>query len=103
MRYIYQLYLFIILLFVAISRAVQNADYGKNAKNFVKNPTIKDSIIHTFYLVGDAGNLDQDEAFHNMNILKDSLSKAPENSTLMFLEIIFIQSECQKMRTNIEL
>ena len=85
MRYIYQLYLFIILLFVAISCAVQNADYGKNAKNFVKNPTIKDSIIHTFYLVGDAGNLDQDEAFHNMNILKDSLSKAPENSTLMFL------------------
>lgn len=85
MRYIYQLYLFIILLFVAVSCAVQNADYGKNAKDFAKNPTIKDSVIHTFYLVGDAGNLDQDEAFHNMNILKDSLSKAPENSTLMFL------------------
>ena len=85
MRYIYQLYFFIILLFVAVSCAVQNADYGKNAKDFAKNPTIKDSVIHTFYLVGDAGNLDQDEAFHNMNILKDSLSKAPENSTLMFL------------------
>ncbi|MFC4162937.1 metallophosphoesterase [Epilithonimonas zeae] len=85
MRYIYKLYLFIILPFVVVSCAVQNADYGKNAKDFEKNPSIKDSIIHTFYLVGDAGNLDQDEAFHNMNILKDSLSKASENSTLMFL------------------
>lgn len=85
MRYTYQLYLSIIILLTTISCAVQNADYGKNAKHFAENPTIKDSIIHTFYLVGDAGNLDQDEAFHNMNILKDSLSKASENSTLMFL------------------
>ncbi|WP_313100489.1 metallophosphoesterase [Epilithonimonas sp.] len=85
MKYIYQFFFSIIISITAISCAVQNANYGKNAKDFAKNPTIKDSIIHTFYLVGDAGNLDQDEAFHNMNILKDSLSKASENSTLMFL------------------
>jgi len=85
MKKIYQLYLLILISVTAISCAVQNADYGKNAKDFAKNPTIKDSIIHTFYLVGDAGNLDQDEAFRNMNLLKDSLSKASENSTLMFL------------------
>jgi len=85
MKKIYKLYLLILISVTAISCAVQNTDYGKNAKDFAKNPTIKDSIIHTFYLVGDAGNLDQDEAFHNMNILKDSLSKASENSTLMFL------------------
>ena len=85
MKKIYPLFLFIIILFTAISCAVQNADYGKNAKNFEKNSAIKDSIIHTFYLVGDAGNLDQDEAFHNMNILKDSLAKASANSTLLFL------------------
>ncbi len=85
MKKIYQLYLLTLISVTTISCAVQNADYGKNAKDFAKNPTIKDSIIHTFYLVGDAGNLDQDEAFHNMNILKDSLSKASENSTLMFL------------------
>jgi len=85
MKKIYQLYLLLIISVTAISCAVQKADYGKKSKDFAKNPTIKDSIIHTFYLVGDAGNLDQDEAFHNMNILKDSLSKASENSTLMFL------------------
>ena len=85
MKKIYPLFLSIIISLTAISCAVQNADYGKNAKNFEKNSAIQDSIIHTFYLVGDAGNLDQDEAFHNMNILKDSLSKASANSTLLFL------------------
>ncbi|MNK36073.1 3',5'-cyclic adenosine monophosphate phosphodiesterase CpdA [compost metagenome] len=85
MKKIYPLFLSIIISFTAISCAVQNADYGKNAKDFQKNSVIQDSIIHTFYLVGDAGNLDQDEAFHNMNILKDSLAKAPANSTLLFL------------------
>jgi len=79
------IYCFFLISLTAISCAVKKADYGKNAKNFEKKSTIKDSIIHTFYLVGDAGNLDQDEAFHNMNILKDSLSKASENSTLIFL------------------
>ena len=81
----YPLFLSIIISLTAISCAVQNADYGKDVKNFEKNSAIQDSIIHTFYLVGDAGNLDQDEAFHNMNILKDSLSKASANSTLLFL------------------
>ena len=80
MKKIYPLFLSIIISLTAISCAVQNADYGKNAKNFEKNSAIQDSIIHTFYLVGDAGNLDQDEAFHNMNILKDSLSKASANN-----------------------
>ena len=79
------IYYFFLISLTVISCAVKQADYGKNVKNFEKNSTIKDSIIHTFYLVGDAGNLDQDEAFHNMNILKDSLSKASENSTLIFL------------------
>lgn len=79
------IYYFFLISLTTISCSVQQADYGKNVKNFEKISTIKDSIIHTFYLVGDAGNLDQDEAFHNMNILKDSLSKASENSTLIFL------------------
>ena len=78
------IYYFFLISLTVISCAVKQADYGKNVKNFEKNATIKDSIIHTFYLVGDAGNLDQDEAFYNMNILKDSLSKASENSTLIF-------------------
>ena len=79
------IYYFFLISLTVISCAVKQADYGKNVKNFEKNSTIKDSIIHTFYLVGDAGNLDQDEAFQNINILKDSLSKASENSTLIFL------------------
>lgn len=79
------IYYFFLISLTVISCAVKQADYGKSVKNFEKNSTIKDSIIHTFYLVGDAGNLDQDEAFQNINILKDSLSKASENSTLIFL------------------
>ncbi|WP_165569338.1 metallophosphoesterase [Epilithonimonas lactis] len=85
MKQIYQIYLLILIALTAISCAVQKADYGKNVRSFDVNSSIKDSIIHTFYLVGDAGNLDQDEAFQNMNVLKDSLSKASENSTLIFL------------------
>ncbi len=69
----------------AISCAVQNADYGKNARYFEKNPMLNDSIIHTFYLVGDAGNLDHEEAYKNISSLKDSLKKAASNSTLIFL------------------
>lgn len=79
------IYYFFLISLTVISCAVKQADYGKNVKNFEKKSTIKDSIIHTFYLVGDAGNLDRDEAFQNINILKDSLSKASENSTLIFL------------------
>lgn len=85
MKYRYYLFVSIIIAFVTISCAVQNADYGKNAQKFVTNPVIKDSIIHTFYLVGDAGNLDKDDAYKNMNLLKDSLAKASANSTLIFL------------------
>ncbi|WP_379969858.1 metallophosphoesterase [Epilithonimonas sp. UC225_85] len=85
MKQIYRFYLLIIISFTVISCAVQKADYGKNVKDFEKESNIKDSIVHTFYLVGDAGNLDQDEAFKNMNILKDSLSKTSKNSTLIFL------------------
>ena len=85
MKQIYQLYLLILMSILATSCSVHRADYGKNAKDFDIRSTIKDSIIHTFYLVGDAGNLDKDQAFQNMNILKDSLSKASKNSTLLFL------------------
>ncbi|SIT97676.1 Calcineurin-like phosphoesterase [Epilithonimonas bovis DSM 19482] len=70
---------------IAFSCAVNKADYGKNAKDFENKSAIKDSVIHTFYLLGDAGSLDRDAAFLNMNILKDSLSKASDNSTLLFL------------------
>ncbi len=85
MKSLYSIYLLIIMSLTAVSCAVQNADYGKSVRHFDKNSIMKDSIIHTFYLVGDAGNLDHEVAFQNMNILKDSLSKASQNSTLLFL------------------
>ncbi|WP_374445983.1 metallophosphoesterase [Epilithonimonas sp.] len=85
MKYIYLFFLSVVSTFTITSCAVQHPDYGKIAKNFDKNSTIKDSIIHTFYLVGDAGNLDRDEAYRNMNTLKDSLAKASANSMLIFL------------------
>ena len=85
MKHIKHLYLLAFILLIQISCAVHQADYGKKAIGYETVQPIKDSIIHTFYLLGDAGNLDQDEAFHNVAILKDSLLEAPENSTLIFL------------------
>lgn len=85
MKYLYHCFLSLAIATTAVSCAVQNADYGKNARNFAANPALKDSIIHTFYLVGDAGNLDHEDAFRNVNSLKDSLKNTSENSTLIFL------------------
>ncbi|MGL6037738.1 MAG: metallophosphoesterase [Soonwooa sp.] len=74
------------LAIISISCATEKAQYGKNIKNFHTTERVKDEdIAHTFYLVGDAGNADQDHAKKILNQLKSKLDSADQNSTLLFL------------------
>ena len=72
------------LLFVT-SCAVKEPRYGKKtASTFVQIPH-NESIDHTFYLVGDAGNADEEASENTLGFLKKRLDSADENSTLLFL------------------
>ena len=85
MKLLYQLYLSLSVFLIFTSCAVQRADYGENAKDFAKASDTKDSIIHSFYLMGNTGNPDYINHSDYTKVLKDSLAKAPKNSTLLFL------------------
>ena len=76
----------LVLSLILTSCATEKAQYGKNAQNFIKNKNsdIK-SIEHTFYLIGDAGNADKDEAVEILKQFKTRLDSASANSTLLFL------------------
>jgi hypothetical protein len=53
----------IITLTFIYSCATHNAQYGKNVSaNETENATDTIKIAHTFYLVGDAGNADEEQA-----------------------------------------
>ncbi|MGV4413394.1 metallophosphoesterase [Chryseobacterium sp. T1] len=68
------------------SCATSKPQYGKAVQHFTHEESItKDNIAHTFYLVGDAGNADQDHAKLILNQFKKQLDNATENSTILFL------------------
>lgn len=50
-----------------------------------ENNEYKSEIDHTFYLIGDAGNAKMNENLTHFNLLKQELSKATTNSTVLFL------------------
>ncbi len=59
---------------------------GKTAqKNPISERINSTEIAHTFYLVGDAGNADQQSAQTILNQLKQNLDSANSKSTLLFL------------------
>lgn len=71
--------------FFTTSCAVKEPRYGKSVDMaFAKIPQNPD-ISHTFYLVGDAGNADREAGGNLLNVLKNKLDKADQNSTLIFL------------------
>lgn len=77
-----------LLLFVLLtSCATYNAQYSKKQKrNLEKNLTKNTSeILHTFYLIGDAGNAPMHEKLPTLNYFEAALTKAPKNSTAIFL------------------
>ena len=74
---------FSLLIFSCASKKPQ---YGKNVKDFQQS-TINDSsaVIHSFYLVGDAGNADEPNSQKVLSLLQERLKNASKESTLMFL------------------
>ncbi|HLF52621.1 metallophosphoesterase [Flavobacterium sp.] len=68
------------------SCATHQVQLGKNIKNPVPlNVADSSKIAHTFYLIGDAGNADEQKAKQTLALLNDQLKKANENTTLLFL------------------
>lgn len=73
-------------LFVFQSCATHQAQFGKNSNNpLPQNATDTTKIAHTFYLIGDAGNAEEEKAQQTLALLESQLKKASENSTLLFL------------------
>jgi len=66
------------------SCATYNVKKGKNLFE-VKNSDIKSGNDFKIFLVGDAGNADEDQAKHTLNYIKSKLDSADENSMLLFL------------------
>lgn len=78
------LFLLIGLLFQ--SCATHHTQLGKNSHNPTpENAADSSKIAHTFYLIGDAGNADEEKAQQTLGLLKNRLQKSDKNSTLLFL------------------
>ena len=68
------------------SCATHHVQYGKGIENrVILNETDSSKIAHTFYLVGDAGNADEEKAQQTLVLLQNRLENSNKNSTLLFL------------------
>ncbi|WDF62430.1 metallophosphoesterase [Flavobacterium sp. KACC 22763] len=73
-------------LFIVYSCATRKPQYGKSVSaNETENATDTIKIAHTFFLVGDAGNADEEQAQQTLELLHQKLKKANKKSTLLFL------------------
>jgi len=76
----------IFVLFLIYSCATHHAQFGKNVSaNENENATDTIKIAHTFYLVGDAGNSDEQQSQKTLDLLHKKLKKSGKNATLLFL------------------
>ena len=77
---------FVSLIFLLNSCATHKAQYGKNVSAInTENATDSIKIAHTFYLVGDAGNADEEKAQQTLELLHQKLKKSGKKATLLFL------------------
>lgn len=77
---------FILLFLMLQSCATHHKQFGKNIKNPIStNATDTSKIVHTFFLMGDAGNANEEKAQQTLELLANQLKKADENATLLFL------------------
>ncbi|MFB9110872.1 metallophosphoesterase [Flavobacterium gyeonganense] len=75
-----------LLLSLIYSCATHHAQYGKNVSaNENENATDTIKIAHTFYLVGDAGNADEEKPQQTLELLHNKLKKSSKRATLLFL------------------
>lgn len=76
----------IMALFIVYSCATRKPQYGKSVSaNETENATDTIKIAHTFFLVGDAGNADEEQAQQTLELLHQKLKRASKKSTLLFL------------------
>lgn len=74
------------LLYIVQSCATHQAQYGsKTMDSLTANAADSSKIAHTFYLIGDAGNSDEDNSKNILNQLHTKLLQANQNTTLLFL------------------
>ncbi|WP_291138555.1 metallophosphoesterase [Flavobacterium sp. UBA7663] len=73
----------ILLTIVVQSCATYKLQYDNNYKEGASSQSGKK--IHTFFLVGDAGNGVFKDSLNNSNALKNNLNNADKNSTLLYL------------------
>ena len=76
----------LIAVFIFQSCATHHEQFGKKTKNTAEQKGIDSSkVSHTFYLIGDAGNANEEKAQQTISLLEDRLKKADNNATLLFL------------------
>ncbi|GEC77655.1 metallophosphoesterase [Flavobacterium aquatile] len=76
----------LVVVVLSQSCATHNQQFGKNnSSQFTKNEIDTSSIEHSFYLIGDAGNADEQNTQSTLSILNNDLQSANTNTTLLFL------------------
>jgi hypothetical protein len=77
----------IVISFILLqSCATYHFQIGKKIENPIENNTNDTSkIAHTFYLIGDAGNADEENSKNILNSLHEQLIQSNKNTTLLFL------------------
>lgn len=75
----------ILILLLVTSCATHSAQYGKQTATLQNIVPDSAKTIHTFFLIGDAGNADELQTQQTLSILENKLKKADKNSTLLFL------------------
>lgn len=84
---LYTATIFLAVLFLFASCATIKPQYGKKVSppdESALTPSAE-KPVHTFFLVGDAGNADRPKSKETLNLLKKRLDVADSSSTLLFL------------------
>ena len=80
-----QIYL-LLSIFILQSCATHHAQYGNKIKDrLATNAIDTGKIVHTFFLIGDAGNSNEILSKNTLNQLHEQLLQANKNATLLFL------------------
>jgi len=78
--------IFFVLSFLIFSCATHHAQFGKDVSaNENENATDTIKIAHTLYLIGDAGNADEEQSQQTLELLHKKLKRSGKNATLLFL------------------
>jgi predicted MPP superfamily phosphohydrolase len=76
----------LLLVIITQSCATHHQQFGKNTtSNFTKIEPDSTAVEHSFFLIGDAGNADEQNSQTTLSILNNDLRAANSNSTLLFL------------------